>query len=336
MPWLLVGVWLAVTGVICTALEPFLTKQLKSLWSNLLGPVDDEVLRTAFHSASSAQRVASPHLKAAEARHLLLRLRENRDPATEREARKSVESLVQMGTDKDAATLWYYAFPYSYGTQPPWCNALTQGEIAEILLNAEELLCDSRYRTWAMRALNAFFIDIKDGGVRITEAPQTWWYEEFSDTRVSPPRVLNGFLYALVSINSVWKRTHDPRAKILLDNGIRSLKEHLPEYDAKFWSYYDAKRYLASPAYHRAHVDLLTKLHSATREAILDEYRRRWEGYSPGFWRRFISNVCRGKLNNSQLAVLVAGAFMSLLIVIIAAILISFTTNTQIERLFGP
>ena len=311
--------WASLTAVVCATGERMITTTLIKVWDSFLGSHDDETLRSE----------ASPHMRAQTAHALLQRLKTKPTAENEHAARVAVDWFTRNGNALDASlsdamgSVWPYGFAYSYGTKPFWRSSLTQAEIASLMLDADEALGGTRYRDWALRALQPLFVDIKSGGVRIAETADSnrpaWWYEEFADDNVTPPRVLNGMLYTLVYVHSVWQRTGDEGAHQLFDNGMRALKNHLADYDTGDWTYYDANGYLASPEYHRVHVKLLGKLYAATGDTALNSLRQKWQAYGGGFWKRFYSNLRVGRLNNSQIGVLGAAGLVSLLMVLTAA-----------------
>ena len=125
---------------------------------------------------------------------------------------------------------------------------MAQGLGVQVLILAYNLTGEKRYLESAKKALNAFYVEVSNGGVIIKEG-DGWWYEEYADEEGKMPRVLNGMIYALLGIWEYYKITGDENAKYLFDRGITSLKNHLHEYDANCWTFYDALGNLASKKY---------------------------------------------------------------------------------------
>ncbi len=305
-------VWAGITAAVCATGERWITSTLIKVWDAALGSHDDETLRVA----------PSPHTRAQEAYAILNQARAHRNPQNVERARQAVDWFVQNASVMPGANggaVWPCSYAYSYNTKPMWRSALTQTEIASLMLDAEEVLGDANYRHWAQRALQPLFADVASGGVRVVDGPQSWWYEEYADESVAPPRVLNGMQYALLYLHSVWRRTGDPQAKLLFDNGLRSLHRHLADYDAGSWTFYDAQGYMASPEYHKVHIKLLGRLYAVTGDSELGHFQKKWQAYGGGFWKRFYSNLTVWRLNNSQIGVLGASAMMSLLVTLMGA-----------------
>jgi hypothetical protein len=305
--------WAVMTVLACATGERVITQTLIKVWDRAFGSHDDETLRAE----------PSPHMRAQEAYRLLLQARTNPNLQTKQAARNAMDWFANHAVVANGGAVWPCAFPYSYGTKPMWRSALVQAEVASLMLDAEQVLGEAQYRAWALRALQPLFVDVANGGVRVIDGPQSWWYEEYADPGIAPPRILNGMQYALLYIHSVWQRTGDQQAKLLFDNGLRALDRHLADYDSGSWTFYDARGYLASPEYQDAHVKLLGKLYALTGDEGVRRFQKKWQGYGGGFWKRFYWNLRLWRLNNSQMGVLAASAMMSLLITLTGAWVVS-------------
>ena len=49
--------------------------------------------------------------------------------------------------------------------KPPWFSSMAQSQAIQALIKANNLTNDNRYLNLSDRLLNAFFIEVKDGGV---------------------------------------------------------------------------------------------------------------------------------------------------------------------------
>ena len=49
--------------------------------------------------------------------------------------------------------------------KPPWLSSMAQSQAIQALIKANNLTKDNRYLNLSDRLLNAFFIEVKDGGV---------------------------------------------------------------------------------------------------------------------------------------------------------------------------
>jgi hypothetical protein len=173
-----------------------------------------------------------------------------------------------------------YKFPFArYDMEPPWRSALAQGKAIEALTKAYDVTSNKTYIDTAKSLLNSFFVEVKDGGVTLKTADDGWWYEEYADDGSNSSRVLNGMIWALLSIYDYYKYTNDTNAKFLFDQGVIALKNTLPLYDNSGNSYYDIHRRTTLIKYHQMHIKLLDYLSNITDEAVFAEYRGKWQNY---------------------------------------------------------
>lgn len=163
----------------------------------------------------------------------------------------------------------------------PWVSTLGQGLAIQVLAQAHQLTDDNIYLETARQALGSFTHDIADGGVRIQDDNGGWWYEHFATPQTThPSRTLNAMAYSLWALWDYYEYSEDELAKELFKRGMLTLLQHVPEYDAGVWSYYDANGTLANPNYHRENINSLRVLYQITSEPLLLEYSQRWEGYA--------------------------------------------------------
>jgi hypothetical protein len=158
---------------------------------------------------------------------------------------------------------------------------MANGLALEVLMKAHKTTLDSKYLITAKSLLNAFFIEVEDGGITYKDSLNEWWYEEYAtnDKNAKISRVLNGMLFAVLGIYDYFKYTGDPDAKLLYDKGINSIKKELHKYNDDGYSYYDILRN-PSLKYHQIHIDLLKQLYDITGETILNEYHELWKSYN--------------------------------------------------------
>jgi hypothetical protein len=176
-----------------------------------------------------------------------------------------------------------FTLPYPpYTIHPPWRSAMAQGLAIDVLSKAYNITSDTEYLDSAKKLLNAFFVDVKDGGVSYIpqDLDDGWWYELLANDQGIEPRILNGHMFALLGVYSYYNITHDPSAKFIFDKGILALKQNLPKYDAKDgYSYYDISKKLSQLFYHRVVVQQLQDLYDITKEPILMTYYDKWVDY---------------------------------------------------------
>jgi hypothetical protein len=171
-----------------------------------------------------------------------------------------------------------FAVPYPpYAIHPPWRSGMAQGLAVDVLAKAYNLTKDMQYLDAAKKLLNAFYIDVRNGGVTYKTPDDGWWYEQYANDQGIEPRVLNGHMFALLGLHSHYTITNDSSAKSLFDNGVTALKHNLPRYDTGLnYSYYDASKKLSPLYYHRVVVEQLRNLYDITKEPILKTYYEKW------------------------------------------------------------
>jgi len=177
-----------------------------------------------------------------------------------------------------------YSFPWKNGNhtvEPPWRNAMANGEALSPLIKAYQLTSNRTYLDTAKSLLNSFYIDVKDGGVTYKTPNSGWWFEEYASRNATEePRVLNGMIHALVGIDQYFKDTNDTSAKFLFDQGILALKNDLPKYDNNGTSFYDRLGWPANSFYKSLHVLQLKELYELTHEPIFKTYHDKWKTYN--------------------------------------------------------
>ncbi|MPZ07150.1 MAG: hypothetical protein GEU26_12190 [Nitrososphaeraceae archaeon] len=195
-----------------------------------------------------------------------------------------VENAVSYG---NYSLLEYQFFWPVYDVEPPWRSGMAQGRALEVLIKAHEITGDKKYLDTAKMLLNAFFVEVKDGGVTRKTPNDGWWYEEYasSSNATKETRVLNGMGFALLGIQKYYQYTGDAAAKFLFDQGAIAVAKSLPRYEYVDYEYtegaystYDILNNTrpAPLAYHNIHVTQLGKLYDITGEEIFKTYHDKW------------------------------------------------------------
>ena len=195
----------------------------------------------------------------------------------------NVNWLVNNALPKENYSLLQYNFPLPiYNLKAPWFSAMANGLAIEVLIKAHAITQDLRYLDAAKSLLNAFFIEVKHGGITYKDTPNDWWYEEYAsnDKNAKISRVLNGMLFAVLGIYDYYKYTNDADAKLLFDKGINSIKKEISNYNNNGYSYYDLLGKTASWKYHQIHVNLTKQLYDLTGEPIFNEYHELWKKHN--------------------------------------------------------
>lgn len=181
-------------------------------------------------------------------------------------------------TSDDLGVRWLTDVPLpQYKNPGPWQSAFAQSRGISILLRGYQLTGNKKYAEMAEKALIPFTKPVSEGGV----TSFTKWgpfYEEY--TAEVPTLVLNGMIFSLCGVyDFVRVFPENKLAGKIYENGIRTLKNILSEYDLGYWSRYNlckAEWYPeidpATIGYQRLHIIQLTMLFKLTGEKIFGEY----------------------------------------------------------------
>ena len=189
----------------------------------------------------------------------------------------NVDWLILYSNLQGNYSIYEYEFPWpKYDLPPLWTDGMAQAQAIQALIKAHELTNDQKYLNEAKLLLNAFFVDVEDGGVTYKTKDQGWWYEHYAHKDGKAPRVLNGHIFSLLGIYDYYEYTKDPDAKFLFEQGVIALKESLSDYDHDGYSTYDA---IGNPSrnYHKLHLRLLEQMYEITNEEIFIEYMKKWQ-----------------------------------------------------------
>ena len=197
-------------------------------------------------------------------------------------ARAVADALIDAGTEEAGGIVWRYPIPHRGAVS--WLSAMAQGQAASPLLRTGSLVGSARHLEAARAALVPFERDIESGGVRAYLRGAVW-FEEYA---VHPPAyTLNGFIVALLGLYDAYRLAPDgaSRYRRMFEDGTATLKARLAAFDAAGWSRYDLAykavgparfRNLASPFYHRFHLELLQVMHGLTGEPTFLTYHEAW------------------------------------------------------------
>ena len=179
--------------------------------------------------------------------------------------------------------VWYHHFDWEYKDKlkAPWHSALAQGQGLSLLVRAHRETGNDKHFSAAREVFYTFTKNVKEGGVSYIDSKGYLWFEE---AIVDPPtHILNGFIWAVWGVYDYFLYTKDYRADRLLSEAIRTLRDHLSQFDTGFWSLYDHSgtrmKMLASPFYHRLHIIQLQVMHKLTKDPIFKYFADRWDTY---------------------------------------------------------
>ncbi len=187
-------------------------------------------------------------------------------------------------------SVWEYEnYFHYYDMHPPWRSGMAQGAGITVMQTAFEMTGDPAFLDSAKYALNAFFVEVKNGGVIYADKKNEWWLEEYAGNNEIKSRVLNGAIYAVIDLYNHWQKTGNENAYFVFKNGLNSIKTNLHKYDTGRWTYYDAIGTIATHHYHNDHIKLAMQLYEITGDELFYQYSKKWENYNiPYFEREFM------------------------------------------------
>lgn len=173
--------------------------------------------------------------------------------------------------------------PHTFDVRPPWVSAMAQGQAASLLTRIAIETERDDLAAAASAAFDPFTREIgTPGGCRGAFPDGSVVFEEYPT--VPGSHVLNGFIYALYGLFDVWKGLGDERAEQLFREGAESLCRNLQRWDTGYWSRYDLYPYrvpnVASPFYHRLHIDQLRSFERLWSDPRIPFMRERFLRYA--------------------------------------------------------
>lgn len=175
---------------------------------------------------------------------------------------------------------------YEFNWQQPWypmvgvpyTSGMTSGRAIEVFTYAAKIL-DTGYLNKAKPLLKGFYIPIDSGGFTY-QSNNGWWYEELADANMQTPRILDGHIFALTGVHHFWLETKNDSARQIVQRGLLSLKQNLPNYDAgEGWSYYDVYKKRSDKKYHKILTDQMQQLFVISKDAFFLNYFNKWNAY---------------------------------------------------------
>lgn len=180
------------------------------------------------------------------------------------------------------AWVYGYPFPHTFPLEPPWTNAMTQGEGASLLVRAALATGRATYADRATMALEPLFRPVTERGGTTGELPGGGPLLQEYPTD-PPPHVLNGAIFALWGLHDVHQAFADESAGRRFHICADALAGALPLWDLGYWSRYDlfphARTNVASAFYHRLHITQLQAWERLSHDDRIVATRRRLEAY---------------------------------------------------------
>jgi hypothetical protein len=183
--------------------------------------------------------------------------------------------------ESDGQLLYLFPMPHTYRLEPPWTSAMAQGQAASLFVRAASALDEPSLTDAAVRATSSL---LQADDRVVVSTPDGPVLQEYPTD--PPAHVLNGWIFGLWGL-------YDTALALRLAGGdaaaheeafaagIASLVRWLPRYALAFhWSRYDLFPHplvnIASPAYHRLHVEQLRVTASLARDDAIARVADDW------------------------------------------------------------
>ena len=163
-------------------------------------------------------------------------------------------------------------------------SSMAQGEGASLLLRAFIESKNIKYKNCAYRAIKFMMINIENNGCTLYNEDDVI-LKEFPNK----PAVLNGWIFSLFGLYDMLLVENNLEIKKYYDKTMNTLIKMLPKYDLKYWSKYDIDKKIASPFYHKLHIELLKVLYELNGNEIFIEYAKKFEKYQKNIVYKFIA-----------------------------------------------
>jgi heparosan-N-sulfate-glucuronate 5-epimerase len=164
------------------------------------------------------------------------------------------------------------AFFFIYPDRP--YSSMAQGEGASLLLRAYIELNDEKFLTAAQKAVDFMLLSEEDGGTARYQENDIYLLEV-----TKRPVIMNGWIFSLFGLFDIIKVTNDRNYIDIFNKSVKTLVNHLANFDTGYWSKYDSERMLASEFYHKLHIAQLRVMHEITGESACDELMNKWIEY---------------------------------------------------------
>ena len=166
---------------------------------------------------------------------------------------------------------------------------MSQGFAISLLLRAHQIFGEIRFYELAIRARDFF----KNEAVSVSQVNfvrklrHFLWFEEYPSN--PPSRVLNGYLFAIISLNDSLTYLEDLVIAEIVNEAIQKLQFVIKYYDLGYWSKYDFyPGRIATLTYHRVHLLQLQYFCEQFENHNLTPFLDRWSRGNASRYYRFI------------------------------------------------
>lgn len=171
-------------------------------------------------------------------------------------------------------------------------SAMAQSQGVSILIRAYIQSNQRKYLKKATLALKFMLKDTKNGGTCLYKNNEIIFQEYVSQDNLS---VLNGWIFSVFGLYDYVIFTQSKEYENLLNTTIKSLVNNLKKYDRGYWSNYDQKGTISSPAYHDIHIMQLELLYDLFKEQTFQEYSIKWKKYQNNKFYKYLAMAIKLK-----------------------------------------
>ena len=174
---------------------------------------------------------------------------------------------------------WVYPFENTYyGVGSGWISGIGQSQIAGVLLRGYAVTKKEEFKLAALKAVEVYLHDVSLGGV-VTDSNKGLWIQEVPCPDGRAFNILNGHITGLLGVRDLANLLKDERLHEIFQRGLEAVRNHLPEFDAGFSSFYSLEvkqgsypRIAPLGGYNKLHAWQLERLYEITGEKIFQKY----------------------------------------------------------------
>ena len=135
--------------------------------------------------------------------------------------------------------VWEYDFDMpKFKAKAPWISAYTNGKILPVMGYAYKLTKKHKYKKALDLTFNSFLVPMHQGGVVNIENENEIWLEEYAKEDIPSSKVLNGQIFAMAGLYTIYKNFHDEKVYSIFLKAYTTVLNSLEIYDGKVLSYY--------------------------------------------------------------------------------------------------
>lgn len=154
-------------------------------------------------------------------------------------------------------------------------SSMAQGEAISVLLRAYSKTNESKYLEKAKNAYMCMIRLVDNLGTQRIKNGDIY-YEEYA-LENKEATVLNGWIFSIFGLIDYFQIVPTKEVERLLKLSIESLYKNLKYYDKNGWSYYSLNQKIASPFYHKLHINQLKVLNDLYPDFRCKEILKKWE-----------------------------------------------------------